>query len=97
VRELTADELAVFARAEKRRLAAAHYGIRQSAVTGEIAFIEDLLTSIDQAPAALRAKLEPHLLEEKARLLRTSLGLPLVVRFFYESFSELIADLSEAE
>ena len=97
MRELTADEIGLVEKSCRRRSAAYHLEIRHSALAGKIRLMTDLLSQLEQATPAARARLEPSLLERKARLLREQSDLHILVSLFRDSSEQLLRPIVGSE
>ncbi len=95
MRQMSPEELAMLDKAERRRAAAEHHGLRRSAANGTIQLLDDVLAAIALAPPKARVRLEPQLLERKAVLLRTRNGLTPAVELFRVGYTKLLDDLLE--
>src|SRR5215212_977072 len=97
MRQLTQEESAAFAKAEKRRQMAAQVRFRLAAHRGALKFIDDLLVGLNNAPPRTRAKLEPELVLRKGHILVIVRGLAPLVAFFKFAQRQLLDPLLEEE
>jgi hypothetical protein len=91
MRELTGEEAAVLARAEKRIRFAHHWRVRQSVIEGQVDLMTAMLGAIDAVPPRTRMRLEPALLGRKAALLKGGAGLSVLALAFEGSAEQLLA------
>ena len=95
--ELTAEELVVFTKAERRRVASEQFRLRVAANEGAIKFIDNLLSGLDSTTPRYRSKMEPWLLSRKARTLIILGGIRPLVDFFAFTQRQLLDPIMEAK
>ena len=97
MRELTDDEVAALAQAERRRRTATQMRFRIAAHRGAIRLLDDLLDGLDVAPDRVRERIEPAFLSRKVHHLTTVRGLAPLVDFFKFSQRQLLDPILEPD